>query len=53
MVKKSSFKYFIGYDDNDEIRPLCTKLPQMIEYATCFVSNKTMSFNVIDKKQLK
>ena len=53
MVKKSSFKYFIGYDDNDEIRPLCTKLPQMIGYAKCFVSNKTMSFNVIDKKQLK
>ena len=27
-----SFKYFIGYDDNDVIRPLCMKLPQMIDY---------------------
>ena len=27
-VKKNyKFKYFIGYDDNDEIRPLCKKLP--------------------------
>ena len=25
-------KYFIGYDDNDVIRPLCIKLPQMIGY---------------------
>ena len=25
---KNSFKYFIGYNDNDVIRPLCLKLPQ-------------------------
>ena len=24
---KNSFKYFIGYTDNDVIRPLCIKLP--------------------------
>ena len=24
---KNSFKYFIGYNDNDVIRPLCMKLP--------------------------
>ena len=28
--EKSSFKYFIEYDDNDVIKPLCIKLPQMI-----------------------
>ena len=28
---KNSFKYFIGHDDNDVIRPLCINLPQMIE----------------------
>ena len=27
---KNLFKYFIGYNDNDVIRPLCIKLPQMI-----------------------
>ena len=30
---KNSFKYFIGYNDNDVIRPLCVKLPQMTGYA--------------------
>ena len=27
---RNSFKYFIGYKDNDVIKPLCIKLPQMI-----------------------
>ena len=26
---KNSFKHFIGYNDDDSIRPLCIKLPQM------------------------
>ena len=29
---ENSFKYFIGYNDNDDIRPLCIKLPQMTDY---------------------
>ena len=30
---KNSLKYFIGYiDEDDVIRPLCLKLPQMIGY---------------------
>ena len=27
---KNSFKYFIRYNDNDVVGPLCMKLPQMI-----------------------
>ena len=27
-----SIKYFIGYNDDDAIRALCIKLPQMIGY---------------------
>ena len=50
---KNSLKYFIGYNDNDVIRPLCIKLPQMIGYVECFDSNKTMSFKVTDEKLLK
>ena len=49
--KKSSFKYFIGYND-DVIRPVCIKLSQMIGYVKCFDSNNTMSFKT-DKKLLK
>ena len=29
---KNSLKYFIGYNDDDIIRPLCLKLPQLISY---------------------
>ena len=48
MVNKSSFKYFIGYNDNGVIRPLRIKHPQMIGY-----NDKKMSFKVIDKGLLK
>ena len=51
--KTCSFKYFPGYNDDDVIRPLCIKLPQMIEYVKHFNSNKTMSFKVSDKKYAK
>ena len=27
-----SFKYLIGYNDDDKIKPLCIKLPQMSDY---------------------
>ena len=50
---KKSIKYFIGFDDNDAIRPLCIKLSQMIGYVKFFVSNKTIYFKVSDKKLLK
>ena len=51
--KKNSLKYFIGYNGDDVIRPLFLRLPQMIGYVKHFVSNKTMSFTVSDKKLLK
>ena len=38
---KNSFKYFIGYNDNDVvIRPLCIKLPQMTSYVRNFSEKK-------------
>ena len=50
---KNSLKCFIGYNDDDAIRPLCTKLPQMIGYVKNFDSNKTIPFKVDDNKLLK
>ena len=52
---KNSFKYFLGYNDDDVIviRPLCIKLPQMIGYFKHFDSNKTMFFKVNDNRLLK
>ena len=50
---KNLLKYFVGYNDNDIIRPLCIRLPQMTGYARKFNENSTMSFIVKDKKLLK
>ena len=50
---KSSFKYFIGYNDNDVIRSLYIKLLQMNGYVWKFEGNTTMSFKISDKQLLK
>ena len=52
-ITKNYFKYFIGYNDNDAIRPLCIKLPQMISYARKFEGNTTVSFKINDSILLK
>ena len=50
---KSSFKYFIGYNDNDAIMPLCIMLPQTTGYVKKFEGNTTVSFKIRDKQLLK
>ena len=50
---KNALKYFIWYNDNDAIRPLCLRLPQMTGYAKKFTENATMSFRVNNKQLLK
>ena len=51
--KKGSIKYYVGYNDEDVIRPLCVKFPQIVGYVKNFDGNKMMSFKVNDKKMLK
>ena len=52
--KYNSFKYFIGYNDNDVIRPLYLGLSQMTSYINKFDENEiTMSLMVKDKQLLK
>ena len=59
VSKKESYgtanviKYFIGYNDNNEIKTIYIKLPQMVGYAKYFDENETMCFKVIDKQLLK
>ena len=53
MVQKNSFKCFIGYYDNDVIRQLYMKLPQMTGYVRKFEGSTTMSFKISDRKLLK
>ena len=50
---KNVLKYFIGYNDNDVIRPLCVRLLQMTGYAKKFNENATMSFRANNKQLLK
>ena len=51
---KNSLKYFIGYIDEDNvIRPLLLKLPQMIGYLKKFDDSMTMSLKVDDSKLSK
>ena len=50
---KTSFKYFIRYNENDIIRALCIRLLQMTGYVRKFNENSTMSFRVVDKQLLK
>ena len=49
---KTSLKYFMIYNDNDNIRPLCIRLPQITGYARKFNENSTMSFMVKNKQLL-
>ena len=58
--KNNSFKYFIGYNDNDIIRPLFVKLPQTTSYIVNKFKDKktrttttTMSLMVKDKQLFK
>ena len=46
----NALKYFIGYNDN-VIRPLCLRLPQITGYARKFNENATMSF-ITNNKQI-
>ena len=55
---KESIKYYIGYNDDDVVRPLRIKLPQMIGYVKHFKNNNgkdttTMSFNATNNRLLK
>ena len=50
---KKLLKYFIEYNDNNVIRPLCVRLPQMTGYARKFDENATMYFRANNKQLLK
>ena len=43
--------YFVGYNNN-VVRPLCVRLPQMTGYARKFDENATMSFKANNKQVL-
>ena len=51
--RDKSFKYFIGYKDDNIVRPLCNILPQMSGYIKYFENGvKNMSFMIEDDSVL-
>ena len=48
--KNHALKYLIGYSDNDVIRPLCLRVPQMTDYAKKFNEDATISFKANNKQ---
>ena len=48
----NSFKYFIGYNDNNVIRPLYLELSQMTGYINKFENNKITMSLMVKVKQL-
>ena len=52
--KYNLFKHFIGYNDNNVIRPLCLFIPKIIGYIYIYENNKlTMAFMVKHKQLLE
>ena len=49
-VIKKSLKYFIGYKDNDVIRPLCLTLSKITSYNKKLDKNVIISLMVNDKQ---
>ena len=49
----NQLKYFTEYNDNDGIRPLCVRFPQMTGYVKKIEFNLTISFKISDKQLLK
>ena len=51
--KRKTLKYFIGYIDNDVIRPICLSLSKMTVYTRKFDKNVTVFLRVNDKQLLR
>ena len=50
---EGSFKYFIGYQEDEIVKPLCIILPQMSGYIKHFENGgKNMSFTIKDNSVL-
>ena len=50
---KKGLKYFIGYNDDNVIRPLCLRLSQITGYVKKFENDTKMSLSINDKQLLK
>ena len=52
-IGKKGFKYFLGYEDANKIRPLCVFLPEMSAYRKDFDEIKYIPFLIKDNELLE
>ena len=52
LFGKQDLKYFIGYKDNKEIRPLCIFFPEMSIYKRYSDKTKCMYFTIQSEKKI-
>ena len=50
---KKGFKYFIGYKDDEKVKPLCIMLPKMSGYTKSFNETKYMSILIKEDELLE
>ena len=52
-MEKAIIKYFLGYKDAKNIKPLCVFLPKMTAYRKVFDETKSRSFLIKDNELLE
>lgn len=53
LLVKKGFKYFIGYNNDEKVKPLCIIILKMRGYLKDFDESKYMSFTITDDLLLK
>lgn len=53
LLVKKGFKYFIGYNNDEKVKPLCIIILKMRGYLKDFDESKCMSFTITDDLLLK
>lgn len=52
ILGKKIIEYFIGYKDNQKVKPLCLLLPKVSGYAISLDETKSMSFFLLKNNEL-
>ena len=47
---KKSFRFFVGYKDDEKVKQLCKVPPKLSEYSKVFIKTKHMYFLIKDNE---
>ena len=51
--RKKGFKYFIVYNDDEKVKPICIMLPKITRYVQSFDESKYISFLIKDNELIE